>query len=165
MKLTLKLIAPSLILAVAIAGGCTNKKSTTQQSASKYPPMNQAALDIPATPPAPPAAPPATFTPAAPPQPVVYDAPAQQPVVEEQVADASESVAPVRSSAAPRARKASTTIKPGAGDTKYTIKKGESLWSIAQAKYGNGNKWKAIAAANPKLDPNKVQAGQTITLP
>ena len=45
------------------------------------------------------------------------------------------------------------------------VKKGESLWSIAQARYGNGNKWKQIAAANPKMDPNRVQAGQTITLP
>lgn len=162
MKLTLKLIASSLLLAAAVGAGCnTNKKGTTQQSASKYPPMNQAALDIPATPP-PPAAPPATFTPGAPPQPVVYDAPAApQPVVDEPVADASESVTPIRS--VPRVRKASATIKPGGA--KYTIKKGESLWSIAQAKYGNGNKWKAIAAANPKLDPNKVQAGQTITLP
>ena len=159
MKLTLKLIVPSLLLAVAFAGGCnSNKKGTTQQSASKYPPMNQAALDIPATPPP---APPATYTPVAPPQPVVYDAPAQ-PVIEDAVADASDAVAPVRTST-PRARKATASVAPSG--TKYKIKKGESLWSIAQAKYGNGNKWKAIAAANPKLDPNKVQAGQTITLP
>jgi 5'-nucleotidase len=163
MKLThsLKWIVPSLLVVAAVAGGCTNKKSTAQQSASKYPPMNQAVLDIPATPP-PPAAPPATFTPGAPPQPVVYDAPSQQPVVEEPVADASESAAPVHSSA-PRARRASASVAPAG--TKYKIKKGESLWSIAQARYGNGNKWKTIAAANPKLDPNKVQAGQTITLP
>ena len=159
MKLTLKLIVPSLLLAAVAAGGCNmNKKSTTQQSAStKIPPMNQAALDIPA---APPAAPPATFTPAAPPQPVVYDAPADQPVVTESAADAT---TPVKASPAPRARKASASVAESG--TKYKIKKGESLWSIAQARYGNGNKWKSIAAANPKLDPNKVMAGQTITLP
>jgi 5'-nucleotidase len=164
MKITLKSIVPLLLIGVvALAGGCNmNKKSTTQQSASattKIPPMNQAALDIPA---APPAAPAATFTPAAPPQPVVYDAPAQQPVIAESAADVS---APVKASPAPRARKASASVAPAASGTKYKIKKGESLWAIAQAKYGNGNKWKMIAAANPRLDPNKVMAGQTITLP
>ena len=52
-----------------------------------------------------------------------------------------------------------------AGGNKYTVKKGDSLWCIAVSKYGNGNKWKSIAAANPKMDPNKVRAGQVITLP
>ena len=60
---------------------------------------------------------------------------------------------------------AASVSAKSAGGTKSTIKKGESLWSIAQSHYGNGNKWKSIAAANPKLDPNKIQAGQTIVLP
>jgi len=159
----LKLIAPSLLLC-AVATGChsANKKSTTPQ-ASAIPPMNQAALNVPATPP-PPAAPAATFTPTAPAQPVVYDPAAEQPVVAEAVADASDSVAPVTRSR-PRKPASPASASRAGGGTKYKVKKGDSLWSIAETRYGNGNKWKQIAAANPKLDPNHVEAGQTITLP
>jgi 5'-nucleotidase len=67
--------------------------------------------------------------------------------------------------AAPAAGRVRSARAASATGTKYTVKKGESLWTIAQAKYGNGNKWKAIAAANPKIDPNHVRAGQTIVLP
>ena len=151
----LKLIVPSLALACAVAGGCGNANNKAPK-ASAVPPLNQAALNAPATPPP---APPAAFTPPAPPQPVVYDAPADQPVMEEAVVDASDSAAPAARPSAPRKTTAST------GGTKYKVKKGESLWSIAQARYGNGNKWKAIAAANPKINPDRVQAGQTIVLP
>ena len=160
MKFNRKLIAASL-LACALAAGCStaNKKRTTQQ-ASAAPPMNQAALNVPA---APPVAPPAAYTPPAPPQPVVYDPPTEQPVIEE-VVDASDSSSEPVTRWRPRKTTASNASAAPA-KTRYKVKKGESLWSIAQAKYGNGNKWKAIAAANPKLDPNKVMAGQTITLP
>ncbi|MEA2711436.1 MAG: resuscitation-promoting factor RpfA [Phycisphaerales bacterium] len=160
LNVNLKLIASSL-LACAVAAGCSNasKKNTTTTTTQGggIPAMNQAALD-PA--PAPPAAPPATFTPAAPPQPVVYDAPAagEQPISPDALADASDYSAPT-SSARPRRTMARSTGK------RYTVRKGESLWSIAEAKYGNGNRWKSIAAANPNLNPDRVQAGQTIVLP
>ena len=148
-----RLIVPSLLM-VVIAAGCNagNRKSP---QASANPSAATGVLDIPATP-APPPAPAASYTPSAPPQPIVYDTPpaaAAQPVIEESLADASEPAA-----AAPR-------VSRTAGGTKYKIRKGESLWSIAQARYGNGNKWKTIAAANPSIDPNRVQAGQTIVLP
>jgi len=170
----LKLIAPSLLACALVGGGChgTNKKSTTQQ-ASGIPPMNQAALNVPAAAPVaaatPPPAPAASYTPPAPKQPVVYDPAAEQPVLADAVADASDSSAPLTRSRP--ARKASSAVSsssssaPRATKAKYTVKKGESLWSIAESKYGDGHKWKQIAAANPKLNPNRVQAGQTITLP
>jgi len=125
--------------------GCNaNKKD---QIASGMP-MNGASMYIPATPPAPPA----QYTP---PQPVIAEAPQDQAVMSDAVADTSDMV-----SAPARPRRSSS-----ASGTRYKIRKGESLWSIAQSKYGNGNKWKAIAAANPQINPDRVQAGQTITLP
>ena len=164
-KVTMKLIAASF-LTCAVAAGCANKKNSTSQRASAVPPLNQVVANVPASPPsepAPVAAPPTAYTPPAPPQPVVYDPAAEQPVMDEPIADASESVAPV--TRARPARKASAKTSASASGTKYKVKKGDSLWSIAQAKYGNGNKWKQIAAANPKINPDRVQAGQTITLP
>jgi nucleoid-associated protein YgaU len=170
----LKLLASTLLVCAAVTAGChnANKKSTTQQ-AGGFPPMNMAALNVPTAPlaaaPPPPTAPAVAMTPPAAAQPVVYDPPAAEPAADEAVADASDSVAPVRRSrpapAAAPARKASASSSASATKARYTIKKGESLWSIAEAKYGDGHKWKRIAAANPKLNPNRVQAGQTITLP
>ena len=47
----------------------------------------------------------------------------------------------------------------------YTIRKGDTLWSIAQREYGDGQRWKDISAANPSVDPKKLAIGQQITLP
>ena len=47
----------------------------------------------------------------------------------------------------------------------YTIRKGDTLWSIATREYGSGQKWKTIAQANPSVDPKKLAIGQQITLP
>lgn len=53
----------------------------------------------------------------------------------------------------------------------YTIpKKGNNnrvgtLWGIAQGITGKGTNWKALAAANPGINPNKLNPGQVITLP
>ncbi len=158
MKLTLPALMPVLLLvAVALATGCTTDKKTTTA------PMHSTALNI--TP-----APAATYTPPPAPQPVVADAKDEQPVIADSVADASDTIAPAPPAHAARAQVASHHASPAiAGSsvkgTKYVIKKGDSLWSIAVAKYGNGNKWKQIAAANPKINPDKVIVGQTITLP
>jgi 5'-nucleotidase len=51
-----------------------------------------------------------------------------------------------------------------AGST-YVVKKGDTLFSIAKASYGNGNQWQRIASANPGLSPSTLKAGQKITLP
>jgi 5'-nucleotidase len=52
----------------------------------------------------------------------------------------------------------------GAGGA-YTVKKGDTLFSIAKANYGNGNQWQRIAQANPGLAPNTLKAGQRIVIP
>ncbi|HEX5633287.1 MAG TPA: LysM peptidoglycan-binding domain-containing protein [Gemmatimonadales bacterium] len=49
----------------------------------------------------------------------------------------------------------------------YEVRKGDSLWKIAQQAYGDGNKWKLIAEANRELVPNPdlIQPGQVLTIP
>jgi LysM repeat protein len=51
-----------------------------------------------------------------------------------------------------------------AGDT-YTIRKGDTLWSIATRYYNDGKRWKDIVSINPGLDPTKLRVGQQIVLP
>ncbi len=47
----------------------------------------------------------------------------------------------------------------------YTVRKKDTLWSIAKRLLGDGQRWKEIVAANPGLDPQKLMPGQTIRLP
>ena len=135
----MRFIVPALVLC-AIATGCASSK---KDSTSEIPAMNVAALDVPA------AAPPAQYTPA---QPVMTEAP--QALSEEPADEFASAAEPAPSRPA-----------PARSGTKYKVKKGDSLWSIAQARYGSGAKWKNIAAANPGMNPDKIQAGQTINLP
>lgn len=63
---------------------------------------------------------------------------------------------------------ASTTPQPAMGNPgggTYQVKRGDTLFSIAKSKYGNGNQWQKIASANPGLTPQTLKAGQSITLP
>jgi nucleoid-associated protein YgaU len=47
----------------------------------------------------------------------------------------------------------------------YTVKKGDTLYSIARSRYGDGKQWQKIASANPGLRPETLKVGQTITIP
>ena len=47
----------------------------------------------------------------------------------------------------------------------YTIRRGDTLWSIANREYGNGQRWRDIAQANPSIDPQRLAIGQEILLP
>jgi len=50
----------------------------------------------------------------------------------------------------------------------YTVKKGDSLWKIAEKYLGSGSKWKEIYNLNKKVignNPNLIYAGQVLTLP
>src|SRR5687767_5027336 len=79
--------------------------------------------------------------------------------------------APLTATPAPGYYDASVTQTPGAGVAvasaggSYTVKKGDTLFSIAKASYGNGNQWQKIAAANPGLSPETLKAGQRIVIP
>lgn len=61
-----------------------------------------------------------------------------------------------------------TTQSPteaGATSQTYTVKAGDSLWSIAQEVYGDGNSWRSIAAANNLSDPKFIHVGNEFKLP
>ncbi|MEM1107433.1 MAG: LysM peptidoglycan-binding domain-containing protein [Planctomycetota bacterium] len=47
----------------------------------------------------------------------------------------------------------------------YTIQKGDSFWKIAKREYGDPLRMKDIEAANPGVDPKKLQIGDEILLP
>jgi len=54
---------------------------------------------------------------------------------------------------------------PPAPPRTYTIKKTDTLWSIAIRFLNDGQRWKDIVDENPGLDPRKLKPGQTIRLP
>lgn len=49
--------------------------------------------------------------------------------------------------------------------TLYTIKKGDTLMSIARKFYGDASRYKDIARANNIANPSKIYAGQVIKIP
>ncbi|NTU73740.1 LysM peptidoglycan-binding domain-containing protein [Candidatus Roizmanbacteria bacterium] len=49
--------------------------------------------------------------------------------------------------------------------TTYTVKSGDSLWSIAQQVYGDGNMWSRIADANHLANPSIIHAGNVFVIP
>lgn len=65
-----------------------------------------------------------------------------------------------------KTRETSNAPTPTANTT-YTVKKGDSLWTIAKQFYGDGNKYKKIVDANKSKikDPNKIQVGMVLTIP
>jgi nucleoid-associated protein YgaU len=47
----------------------------------------------------------------------------------------------------------------------YTVARGESLSGIAKKVYGDGSRWTEIATANHLANPNKIYAGNVLTIP
>jgi hypothetical protein len=47
----------------------------------------------------------------------------------------------------------------------YTVTKGDTLWSIAASKLGDGNRWREIASLNKLRDADAITPGQKLTLP
>ncbi len=56
--------------------------------------------------------------------------------------------------------------QPRAGETTYTVQAGDAgFWAVAKNAYGNGAYWPAVAEANPGVDPQRLQVGQTLIVP
>lgn len=49
--------------------------------------------------------------------------------------------------------------------TTYTVRKGDTLWSIAASKLGDGNRWAEIAKLNALKNADDITSGQTLKLP
>ena len=70
-----------------------------------------------------------------------------------------------------KSQEETVTIAPGKGTietgSEYTVVRGDSLWKIAVAAYGDGYKWTRLWDENKiKLyDPNKLEIGMRLTLP
>ncbi len=59
---------------------------------------------------------------------------------------------------------ASVEVKKPA-DGKYTVQKGDSLWTISMKTYGTGFRWTEIAKTNNIVDPNLIFTGSVLMLP
>jgi nucleoid-associated protein YgaU len=58
------------------------------------------------------------------------------------------------------------TVTPFGVATKFTVRPGDTLWTIAQAQFGRASAWSCIAQANPAIrDANRIYPGQSLTLP
>jgi 5'-nucleotidase / UDP-sugar diphosphatase len=74
--------------------------------------------------------------------------------------------APVMATALPTAGDDTSATPAMATDgSKYTVKRGDTLWKIAATHYNDGKQWHKIVDANPGLSPTSLKVGQTITLP
>lgn len=53
------------------------------------------------------------------------------------------------------------------GSTYYTVEKGDSLWKIAEANYGDGSKYPVIFEANVPMiqDADEIYPGQVLRIP
>jgi 5'-nucleotidase len=51
------------------------------------------------------------------------------------------------------------------GEKTHTVRKGETLYSIARTSLGNGKLWKKIVAANPGVSASKLKVGQVLVMP
>ncbi len=112
--------------------------------------------------------------------PADYVAPAKQPAAPAApaapatTAQASATTTPAPATPAPTAQApaaqspaTSTPSAPAAAAAaaKYVVTKGDSLWKIAEEKYGNGAGWKKIAEANALKRPNHIEVGEELTVP
>ena len=77
------------------------------------------------------------------------------------------SVPPTETTVTPPRETVTRAEPPAApsGPRRYTIKNGDTFWSIARVEYGNAAYFGAIQRANPGVDPGRIKAGDSIILP
>ncbi len=129
----------------------TDGRITDLTPADYTPPAKEAAAASTPAAPATTAQAPATTAPAAPLTPAPE---AQAPATQ----------APATQAPAGEAPAQSTQAAPS-GPTKYTVMKGDSLWKIAEATYGDGERWPEIAKANALHHPDLIHVGTELELP
>ena len=99
----------------------------------------------------------ANITEVAPPAPIHNGITPAQPIsaaYSDPIAAPADDITPVRGG----------STSTGGGKT-YVVRKGDTLWAIAQKQYGDGKQYKKIVAANPNIKGDRVMAGQKIVLP
>jgi 5'-nucleotidase len=97
----------------------------------------------------------ATGTPPAPP-------PMVQPV---QPVQPMQPVQPLISDSSPVVTQTSLNGASVSGSGSYTVQKGDTLFKIARARYGDASAVRKIKEANPGLDADHIRVGQKINLP
>ncbi|MEU8545992.1 LysM peptidoglycan-binding domain-containing protein [Streptomyces roseoverticillatus] len=66
----------------------------------------------------------------------------------------------------PSAAPAAECLPPTApGARTYTVEPGDTLWTVAERFYGDGNRYRDIAAASGIDNPDVVNVGQVLTIP
>lgn len=56
-------------------------------------------------------------------------------------------------------------LAPPAPARTHTVRKGDTLWSVAKDFYGSGRRWKEIAAVNGIVDESKLPVGKVLRIP
>lgn len=78
-------------------------------------------------------------------------------------ADAAPAAEGARKAEAPASAAAAKGAAP-AGRS-YRVQSGDSLWRIAERELGDGDRWREIAALNPRMNPDRVLVGAVLALP
>ena len=94
---------------------------------------------------------------------------AEAPAPQAQAPASSPSATPAETAAPPAApaQEPAAAAEPASSTTpaRHTVVRGESLWRIAEATYGDGRAWTRIAEANDLSNPNLLAIGQELELP
>lgn len=73
--------------------------------------------------------------------------------------------APVGTVPSSSATGGSASPTTASGETTHTVASGETMGKIAKKYFGNENAWRAIAKANPTVDPTSMKIGTKLRIP